>query len=397
MKPGTFEVEASEGRARAGRMHTLHGAFDTPAFMPVGTQASVKGVLPDQLRDLGTQIMLTNTYHLHLRPGDELIRDLGGVHRFSGWDGPILSDSGGFQVFSLAKLAKVSDEGVTFQSHIDGAKVHFTPESVVGIQENLGVDIMMVLDECLPHKASLEEAQASWVRTLAWARRSIEARKREGALLFGIVQGGMHADLRKQACEDLCTLPFDGYAIGGVSVGEPTPMMRMVTDVSAACLPPAKVRYLMGVGTALDIVESVRLGIDMFDCVIPTRSARFGRIMLRHGWFNIKNQQFRRDESPLEPGCDCYTCQRFSRAYISHLLHAKEMLAVQLATLHNLRFYQRLLQEIRVHILKGSFGAYAERFSAEWLAGTSTSEGNSISGRETTEAIDELTADEGTV
>ncbi len=365
---GTFEIHAEEDKARTGVLHTAHGSFQTPAFMPVGTQGTVKGITPRQLTETKAEIILTNTYHLHLRPGDERIAKLGGIHRFMGWEGPILSDSGGYQVFSLAKLRDINPDGVVFQSHINGAKVSFTPESVIGIQENLGVDIMMVLDECLPHDASKEQTQGSWKLTKDWAERSLKARTNKSQLIFGIAQGAMFEDLRRQACSELSELPFDGLAIGGLSVGESINLMREMTEVCTEVLPREKVRYLMGVGTPFDLVESVALGIDMFDCVIPTRSARFGRLYLGKSWINIKNKRFRSDPNPIEENCDCYTCSNFSRAYISHLMHAKEMLGAQLASLHNLRFYQRLMEHIRASILQGNFTSFARDFREEWLA-----------------------------
>ena len=368
-KIGVFEILAKEGRARAGVFHTAHGAFQTPAFMPVGTQGTVKGVDPQRLEELGAEIVLANTYHLHLRPGDELIRDLGGLHKFMAWDGPILTDSGGFQVFSLAKLRTVTESGVTFQSHIDGSSVEFTPEKVVRIQENLGVDIMMVLDECLPYPCDKVQAAESLVRTLNWARAAKAAKVKKECLIFGIVQGGVYPDLRVQAAEGLKEIGFDGYAIGGVSVGEPTEAMREITDYSTRSLPEERVRYLMGVGTPTDIVCSVALGVDMFDCVMPTRSARFGRLFTsnREGesYINIRNTEFRTDSAPIDADCDCYTCRNFSRAYISHLIHSKEVLAVELASLHNLRFYQRLMSDIRTALCAGRFAVFMEEFLAK--------------------------------
>ena len=367
---GTFTVQAKDGMARSGVLATAHGAFQTPAFMPVGTQGTVKGVTPRDLRESKAEIILTNTYHLHLRPGDDLIASQGGIHRFMGWDGPILSDSGGYQVFSLAKLREIRPEGVHFQSHIDGARVLFTPEKVIQIQENLGVDIMMVLDECLPHDATHEQTVVSWKLTLDWASRSLRARTNPKQLLFGIVQGAMFEDLRRAACEELSALAFDGLAIGGLSVGEGTSLMREMTEVCTSALPEDRPRYLMGVGTPFDIVESVQLGIDMFDCVIPTRSARFGRLYCGRSWINIRNEQYRSDSRPIEEDCDCYACKHFSRAYISHLTHAKEMLGAQLASLHNLRFYQRLMERIRDSISKGCYSEFARSFRDEWLANT---------------------------
>jgi queuine tRNA-ribosyltransferase len=362
MTIGAFEITAREGKARSGVFTTAHGEFETPAFMPVGTQGTVKGVTPRQLQELGAQILLSNTYHLHIRPGDELIRDLGGLHRFMAWPGPILTDSGGYQVFSLTKLRKLNDNGAEFQSHVDGSPVLFTPEKVIAIQENLGVDIMMVLDECLAYPSTHEQAEVSLKRTLHWAERSLVARRKSQCLAFGIVQGGMFPDLRLRSCERLVELQFDGYAVGGLSVGEPNQLMLEIAGISAAALPQDRIRYLMGVGTPRDIVQAVALGIDMFDCVIPTRSARFGRLYTADGFINIRNQQYRRDESAIDPECDCYCCENFSRAYISHLTHTKEILASELASLHNLRFYQRLMEDIRRAIKANCFGGFSQEF-----------------------------------
>lgn len=359
---GSFSLLAQDGKARRGSFTTAHGTFQTPAFMPVGTQGTVKSVNPHELKELGAQIILSNTYHLHLRPGDELIRDLGGLHRFMGWDGPILTDSGGYQVFSLAKLRKLIPSGVEFQSHIDGRKVLFTPASVVKIQENLGVDIMMVLDECLKYPADYAEARKSLDLTLRWAELSRAARERQDVLQFGIVQGGMFPELRLEAIEGLKKIGFDGYAIGGLSVGEPTELMRTMTALCCEALPQVSIRYLMGVGTPTDLVESVARGIDLFDCVIPTRSARFGRIYVETGFLNIRNTQYRADSAPIETGCDCYCCRNFSRAYVSHLFHAQEILGVQLASLHNLRFYQRLMERIRGSIAEQRFPKFQANF-----------------------------------
>ena len=312
---GSFTLSATDGAARTGELETAHGKFSTPAFMPVGTQATVKAVTPAQLKELGAEIVLSNTYHLHIRPGDELIKRLGGVHQFMNWDGPILTDSGGFQVFSLSGLRKVSDKGVEFRSHTDGAKIFFTPEKVVEIQENLGVDIAMVLDECVEYPATRERVASSLVRTSDWAARSRVARRDERVLQFGIVQGGGFLDLRERAVEELLEVGFDGYAIGGLSVGEPISMMNDVCAATAEKLPMDRPRYLMGVGTPTDIVNAVAAGIDMFDCVIPTRSARFGRLFTPEGFINIRNQQFRESEEPVDRTCDCYCCRNFSRAY----------------------------------------------------------------------------------
>ncbi len=347
---GTFEIAARDGAARTGKFLTHHGWFETPAFMPVGTQGTVKGVTPAALKDLGAQIVLSNTYHLHLRPGDELIRDLGGLHSFMGWDGPILTDSGGYQVFSLSKLRKIDNDGVNFQSHVDGSPLRFTPEKVIGIEENLGVDIMMVLDECLPYPSTKEQAEKSLELTLRWAKRSQEARNRPESLAFGIVQGGMFPELRTIAAAETVKLGFNGYAIGGLSVGEPPELMYELVRHTAPLLPESQVRYLMGVGYARDIVTAVAAGVDMFDCVIPTRSARFGRLFVGNSSINLRNSIFRTDKNPIEIGCECYTCTNFSKAYLSHLFHAKEVLAVTLASIHNLFYYQRLMRDIRAAI-----------------------------------------------
>jgi queuine tRNA-ribosyltransferase len=365
-----FELLKTSGSARRGRFSTaLHGSFETPAFMPVGTQASVKGVTPVQLKELGAQIVLSNTYHLHLRPGDELIRDLGGIHKFMGWDGPILTDSGGFQIFSLTKLRKITDQGVTFQSHIDGRQITLTPERVVQIQEKLGVDIMMVLDECLGYPAERSAVASSLELTTAWAKQARVAKMRAESSIFGIVQGGMFKELRKEAAERLIEIGFDGYAIGGLSVGEPPPLMYEITEFTTQFLPANQIRYLMGVGTPEDLVNCVARGIDLFDCVIPTRSARFGRFYTSEGSLNIRNASFRRDDTALDTKCDCYTCKNFSRAYLSHLIHAKEALFVTLGSVHNLHYYQSLLGQIRSAIETDTFQSFQKEFhSARYSA-----------------------------
>ena len=370
---GTFEIQAQSGKGRRGALHTAHGVFSTPAFMPVGTLGSVKGVSPSQLEDLGAEIVLSNTYHLHIRPGDELIMELGGLHKFMNWSGPILTDSGGYQVFSLTKLRNISERGVSFRSHVDGALVELTPESVVRIQENLGVDIMMVLDECLPADADYKTAELSLGLTERWAERAILSRKRPETLAFGIVQGGMHERLRTRAAEYIQTLGFDGYAIGGLSVGESLEQMRRFTGHGAALLPRDKPRYLMGVGTPLDIAQSVALGIDMFDCVMPTRSARFGRIYVRGGYLNIKNSEHRTSKKPLERGCRCYACSNFSRAYIAHLFHSKEMFGNTLASIHNLYHYQNLMRALRNRISEGTLDDFVAEMTAEWRSTPSDS------------------------
>ena len=365
MKLGQFEIKAEDGSARLGSLQTAHGSFSTPAFMPVGTQATVKGLTPRELKELGAEIILSNAYHLLVRPGSKLIEKLGGLHKFMNWDGPILTDSGGFQVFSLAKLNKVHEDGVSFRSHLDGAEINLTPERVIQVQQELGVDIMMVLDECLAHDATYEKVKTSWGKTLSWAKKSLAARTREQSLMFGIVQGGMFDDLRKQATLELSELNFDGFAVGGLSVGEGFEQMCQMASVCTEILPKDKPRYLMGVGTPKDIVTAVSMGVDMFDCVIPTRSARFGRLYVGVGYINIRNSKYREDSKPIEKDCDCYSCQNFSKAYISHLVHSNEMLGVQLASIHNLRFYQRLMRDIRVSISDGIFSEFKKKFSGK--------------------------------
>ena len=368
--PRTDELEASEqstSSARAGIFKTSHGSFNTPAFMPVGTQATVKGVTPRDLRELGAEIILSNTYHLHIRPGDELIRDLGGLHKFMGRDGPILTDSGGFQVYSLANLRKVKDDGVEFRSHTDGRKIFFSPEKVIEIQENLGVDIMMVLDECIAYPAEKSVAQAALDRTMLWAAASQKARKkRSQCQCFGIIQGGFDQDLRSQAVERTVELEFDGYALGGLSVGEPGDMLRDIVAHTAPQIPEDSIRYVMGVGYPHDIIDCVASGVDLFDCVIPSRSARFGRLFTQKSCFNIRNNAFRSDPEPVDENCDCYTCSNFSKAYLAHLMHAKEALAVQLLTIHNLHFYQSFLADIRASINNGTFDQLRKEVRADW-------------------------------
>ena len=357
-----FVIDHRDGKARVGEFKTAHGSFETPAFMPVGTNASVKGVHPARLKEVGAQIILTNAYHLHIRPGDELINKLGGIHSFMAWDGPILSDSGGFQVYSLARLNKVSDEGVVFQSHVDGSKISLTPSKVIEIQKNLGVDISMVLDECLPYPSAERDTENSLKRTITWAKQSKEAVKRFSNTAFAIVQGGFFENLRRDCCAALEELDFPGYAIGGVSVGEPPERMLEITEICASLLPENKPRYLMGVGTPSDIVQAVALGVDMFDCVIPTRSARFGRLYNETGYLNIRNSAFREDQSPIDQNCSCTTCQSFSRAYLAHLHRADEPLFIELASIHNLHFYQSLCKQIREAIKNENYTNFKNNF-----------------------------------
>ncbi|MDD5712469.1 MAG: tRNA guanosine(34) transglycosylase Tgt [Smithellaceae bacterium] len=344
-------------QARLGRITTPHGSVETPAFMPVGTQGTVKAVLPEQLHTLGVQIVLANTYHLYLRPGHELVKELGGLHRFMNWDGPVLTDSGGYQVYSLDALRKITPEGVTFQSHIDGSKHFITPELAVSIQEALGSDIAMCLDECTPYPADFRAAEKSLRLTSDWAARCRRAKRREDQALFGIVQGGTHKELRSRAVEELLRIGFDGYALGGLSVGEPRELMDEIVAYAAPLLPAEMPRYLMGVGTPRDIIMSVESGIDMFDCVLPTRCARHGLLFTNTEKVVIKNARYRTDEAPLDESCDCYTCRNYSRAYLRHLFVSGEILAMILNTVHNIRFYMHLMERIRTAI---DLGTYAE-------------------------------------
>lgn len=356
-----FEVLKQDGAARLGRLYTPHGVVDTPVFMPVGTQGTVKAMTPEELRALGAQMVLGNTYHLYLRPGTEIIREAGGLHRFMHWNGPVLTDSGGYQVFSLAPLRRLTAEGVIFRSHLDGSEHLFTPEKVVSLQEALGSDIAMVLDECPPYPASREEVAAAVARTTAWAARSLAAQSTAQAL-FGIVQGGVYRDLREQSARELMALDFPGYAIGGLSVGEPKELMYQVLDWTVPLLPPEKPRYLMGVGHPDDIVEAVARGVDMFDCVLPTRLGRHGGALTPLGRLNIRNACYARDFGPLLPGCDCYACQNYSRAYLHHLVRAGEILGLRLLTTHNLHFLFKLTAEIRTAIACGEL----ELLRARW-------------------------------
>jgi queuine tRNA-ribosyltransferase len=359
-QPLRLEIEARDGRARRGRMHTAHGVVDTPAFMPVATQGSVKGIVPAQLRDLGAQIVLSNAYHLHLRPGEDLIAELGGLHRFMGWDGPILTDSGGYQIFSLEGLRKVSDEGVEFRSHLDGAKLFLRPEDVVRIQVRLGVDILMPLDECLPSGADEAAVHVGLRRTLDWAKRSLAVPLGPGQNLFAIVQGGLSPQLRRECAAALVPLGFPGYAVGGLSVGEEKRVTLELADLTAELLPQERPRYLMGVGLPEDLIRFVGLGYDLFDCVLPTRNGRNGMVFTWSGKMNIRLARYARDPEPLDPECGCYTCRNFSRAYLRHLSAAGEMLAPQLASLHNLHFYQELMRQMRGQIEAGSFASWAK-------------------------------------
>jgi queuine tRNA-ribosyltransferase len=362
-----FELIAQSNRARAGLFHTPHGDLLTPVFAPVGTQATVKAVTPAQLRELGASLVLSNTYHLYLRPGDELVRELGGLHRFMQWDGPLLTDSGGFQVFSLAGIRQIDDDGVTFKSHIDGSTHRFTPETSIAIQENLGADIIMAFDECAPPLDKDYNVEAIR-RTHAWAERSLAAKTRADQALFGIVQGGVFEDLRAESARFLTALDFPGYAIGGLAVGETKAQMYTTLDLLGPLLPAHKPRYLMGVGAVDDIVHAVRRGVDIFDCVLPTRLARHGAAMTRTGRLNISAQRYAHDSRPIEDGCACYTCAHFSRAYLRHLIMAREMLGATLLSLHNLQVLLTLVRDLRAAIVNGTFDQYADAFLAQYLA-----------------------------
>ncbi|WP_434458317.1 tRNA guanosine(34) transglycosylase Tgt [Stutzerimonas urumqiensis] len=358
----SFEVIASEGRARRGRLTFPRGVVDTPAFMPVGTYGTVKGMLPRDIEAIGAQIILGNTFHLWLRPGTEVIRQHGDLHDFMQWKGPILTDSGGFQVFSLGAMRKIKEEGVYFASPVDGAKVFMGPEESMQVQRDLGSDIVMIFDECTPYPADEEVARRSMELSLRWALRSKVAHGESSAALFGIVQGGMHESLRMRSLEGLCEIGFDGLAIGGLSVGEPKSEMLRVLDFLPSRMPADKPRYLMGVGKPEDLVEGVRRGVDMFDCVMPTRNGRNGHLFTETGVVKIRNASHRRDESPLDPACDCYTCRNFSRAYLHHLDKCGEMLGSMLNTIHNLRHYQRLMAGLREAIQQGKLAAFVDSF-----------------------------------
>jgi queuine tRNA-ribosyltransferase len=375
MPPFSFRVTHADGRARRGVLSTAHGDVQTPAFMPVGTQGAVKGTLFEDLEDAGAEIILGNTYHLHLRPGDDLIARRGGLHRFIGWDRPILTDSGGYQVFSLAERRKITEDGAEFQSHIDGSRHHLTPESAVDIQMRLGSDIAMVLDECLAYPATRDEAAVSMQRSVRWAARCRERLEllrstrmpdvvvsNSGQAQFGIVQGGVSPDLRCESADATKAIGFEGYAIGGLSVGEPIDLMYEIVGQTVARLPAAQPRYLMGAGTPEDLVESVARGVDMFDCVLPTRNARNGQLFTSQGRLNIRNARYAEDDNPPDPECRCYTCRRHSRAYLRHLHLSGEMTAAALNTLHNLTFYLDTMKRIRDAIAFGTFDTFRQEF-----------------------------------
>jgi len=344
--------------ARLGRLVTSHGVVETPAFMPVGTQGTVKAVLPRDLREMCCQILLSNTYHLYLRPGHELVRKLGGLHRFMGWDGPILTDSGGYQVFSLGAMRKISEQGAHFQSHLDGSAHLLTPEKAVEIQEALGSDIAMVLDECVGHDAGRKYVRDSTERTVRWAERCQRARSRKDQMMFGIIQGGMFEDLRRWCVATMAPMPFEGFAVGGLGVGEGEELLRSISVFTAGLLPEDRPRYLMGVGKPEDMINAVRAGFDLFDCVIPTRNGRNGTLFTSSGKLSIKRAEFAEDPRPLDEACACYTCRNFSRAYLRHLFIAGEILASELNSLHNLYFYHRLMEKCREGLRAGRAGLW---------------------------------------
>jgi queuine tRNA-ribosyltransferase len=349
-------------RARTGEVQTLHGAFETPVFMPVGTQGSVKAVSPEDLTDADVKVILANTYHLYLRPGHHVIGRLGGLHRFMNWHGPILTDSGGFQVYSLTPLRTLRDEGVTFQSHIDGSRHFIGPEEAIDIQETLGADIMMAFDECAPYPSEYAYVRRSVELTTSWARRCLERKKRDDQALFGIVQGGMYPDLREISARGLVEMGFDGYALGGLSVGEDRDTRQRVIRETVDFLPSEKPVYLMGVGTPEDILEAVTLGVDMFDCVMPTRNARNGTLFTTAGRMTIKNARYAEDNRPVDESCHCYTCAKYSRAYLRHLFMAREILSYRLNTIHNLAYYSRLMGDIRTAIREDRLMEYRATF-----------------------------------
>jgi queuine tRNA-ribosyltransferase len=364
-----FELHSTSGNARRGSLKTAHGEIQTPFFMTIGTVGAVKGLVPEEIRDLGGQVILSNTYHLHLRPGEESVAKAGGLHKFMNWDGPILTDSGGYQVFSLAKIRKLKEEGVEFQSHLDGSKIFLSPEKAIEIQSKLGSDIMMCLDECPGADKDRSYVEKSLALTTRWAQRckdhhSSSAGRQGTRLLFGIVQGGMHSDLRERSARELVEIGFDGYAIGGLSVGEESSVMYQMLEATVPELPEDKPRYLMGVGTPENILEAVERGVDMFDCVLPTRNARHGLLYTAGGQVRIKNEKYKEDFSPLDPKCICYTCKNYTKAYLRHLFISGEILSLRLNTLHNVAFYLNMMKGIRGAIESDRF----EDFKTEFLS-----------------------------
>ena len=361
-----YNLLKTDGDARYGKLETNYGTYETPMFMPVGTLANVKTLMPEELKAINSGIILSNTYHLWLRPGEDVIDHAGGLHKFMNWDGPILTDSGGFQVFSLAKKKDISEEGVKFKSHIDGRELLLTPEKSIEVQNKLDSDIAMSFDECIDYPVTHEYAKASTERTLRWAARGKAVHKNPNQSLFGIVQGGEFEDLRRWSAEETVKLDFDGYSIGGTSIGEPKDVMYKMISYAVPYLPKDKPRYLMGVGDPLDIIEGVRQGIDMFDCVLPTRIARHGNAFTRNGKINLHNNKFKEDFTPIEEGCDCYTCKNFTKAYVRHLLVCKEANAGRLLSIHNLRFLIKMTEEIRKSIQNGTYEEYSKEFISKY-------------------------------
>ncbi len=369
-----FHLEATDlqSKARAGTIITSHGSFPTPVFMPVGTIGTVKTLSPQDLRDHGAEIILGNTYHLYLKPGTDILKKAGGLHAFMAWNGPILTDSGGFQIYSLDDLKKISGEGVRFRSHWDGSLHFFTPESVVEIQRIIGSDIMMVLDQCISNPSEEGTARSAHNLTISWAERSRKHYNKTESIygheqaLFGIVQGGTYENLRQESIDALLKIGFEGYAIGGLAVGETAETRNKITDFCTDRMPEDKPRYLMGVGTPLDILDAIQSGVDMFDCVMPTRNARNGTVFTHHGKLVIRNASYREDFSPLEEDCACYTCRNFSRAYLRHMLNVNEVLVLRLATIHNIFFYMKLVGDTRKSIVNGTFTEFKQKFSARY-------------------------------
>ncbi len=365
-----IEILKTDGRARRGTLLTGHGHIDTPVFMPVGTQGTVKAMTHKELWEMGVRMTLANAYHLYLRPGDEMIRRMGGIHEFSGWDGAMLTDSGGFQIFSLGVLREIKEEGVLFQSHIDGSRHFLTPEKMVKVQENIGADIAMCLDECVSYPSSYEYTSRSVDLTTDWARRCRAARSEEGSQkLFGIIQGGFYEDLRVKSAHELISMDFDGYAVGGLSVGEPKGLMWDMVDTVIDLLPPEKPRYMMGVGMPEDLLEGVKRGIDMFDCIIPTRLARNGTFFTPAGKMNIRNARFAEDKRPVVEGCSCYACRTYSRAYLRHLLMAHELTSFYLNTIHNVYFYMEFMGNLRRAIEAGTYDEFYRVFKRQYEGG----------------------------
>lgn len=356
-----YELIKNDNNSRYGMLHTNHGSFETPMFMPVGTLANVKTLVPEELKQMNSAVILSNTYHLWLRPGEDIVDKAGGLHKFMNYDGPILTDSGGFQVFSLAKKKDITEEGVKFKSHIDGSNLFLTPELSIEIQNKLDSDIAMSFDECIPFPVTYEYAKASTERTIRWAKRGKDAHKNENQSLFGIVQGGEFEDLRKWSAEETVKLDFDGYSIGGTSVGEDKETMYKMIDYAIKYLPIDKPRYLMGVGDPVDLLEGVERGIDMFDCVLPTRLARHGNAFTRYGKINLKNAKFKEDFTPIEE-CDCYTCKHYTKAYLRHLIVCDETLGGRLLSIHNIRFLIKMMEEIRESIKENNFSKYKQDF-----------------------------------